>query len=132
VILIDTNIFMYAAGAKHPYKEPSVRFLEEVTSGGIDVAIDAEVLQEILHRYFSAKRAPNGGLVYDLVRRAVPLIIPITADIMDGARSLLDRYPDLKARDALHAAVAKGYGIRTICSYDGDFDQIEGLQRMEP
>jgi len=123
---------MYAAGAAHPFKEPSVRFLEEVISGDIDVATDAEVLQEILHRYFSAKRSPNGGLVYDLVRRAIPLVIPITADIMDGARALLDRYPELKARDALHAAVARGYGIRTICSYDGDFDQIEGLQRIEP
>ena len=132
MILIDTNIFMYAAGAEHPYKAPSVRFLLQVSSGNFEVAIDAEVLQEILHRYYSAKRAPNGGLVYDLARQIVPLILPITADVLDGSRLLLDRYPELKARDALHAAVAQSYGARAICSYDGDFDQIEGLRRIEP
>ncbi len=30
MILIDANIFMYAAGAEHPYKEPSRKFLERV------------------------------------------------------------------------------------------------------
>jgi predicted nucleic acid-binding protein len=51
VILIDANIFMYAAGAEHPHKEPSRMFLEQVARGEVDAALDAEVLQEILHRY---------------------------------------------------------------------------------
>jgi predicted nucleic acid-binding protein len=42
---------MYAAGADHPNKEPSVRFLERVARGEVEAALDAESLQEILHRY---------------------------------------------------------------------------------
>ena len=132
MILIDTNIFMYAAGAEHPYKQPSIRFLNEVSSGDFNVAIDTEVLQEILHRYYSAQRVPGGGLVYDLARQIVPFVIPVTSEILDRTRSLLDQYSTLKARDALHAAVALNHGARAICSYDRDFDMIEGLQRMEP
>lgn len=40
--------------------------------------------------------------------------------------------PQLSARDAVHAAVAIEYGIRTIASFDADFDRIEGLRRIIP
>jgi hypothetical protein len=132
VILIDANIFMYAAGADHPNKEPSRVFLERVAEGEIEAVVDAEVLQEILHRYRALHRWPEGGRVYDLARQIVPLVIPVTAEILDTARALLDRYPDLVARDALHAAAALVHRASALCSFDGDFDQIEGLRRIEP
>jgi len=132
LILIDANIFMYAAGAEHRYKAPSSRFLERVARGEIEAALDAEVLQEILHRYRSIQRWPEGGRVYDLARRIVPIVIPITADILDLTRNLLDRYGNLSARDALHAAVVQYHGARAICSFDRDFDDIENLERIEP
>jgi len=132
VILIDANIFMYAAGAEHPHKGPSTAFLARIAEGEIDAVVDAEVLQEILHRYRALRRWPEGGRVYDLARQIVPLVIPITAEILDAARVLLDRYPDLVARDALHAAAALVHRASALCSFDSDFDQIEGLNRIEP
>jgi hypothetical protein len=51
VILIDANVIMYAAGANHPHKRPSVALLERVAAGEVEATVDAEVLQEILHRY---------------------------------------------------------------------------------
>jgi predicted nucleic acid-binding protein len=36
------------------------------------------------------------------------------------------------ARDALHAAVCESAGLNEICSYDRDFDRIQGLKRLEP
>lgn len=132
MILIDANIFMYAAGAEHPFKEPSRKFLERVARGEMDVALDAEVLQEILHRYRAIRRWSEGRNVYDLARQIVLIVIPITAEILDLARHLLDQYAGLTARDALHAAVAQAHGAQAICSYDGDFDEITGLHRIEP
>lgn len=132
MILIDTNIFMYAAGAEHPHKEPSRKFLERVARGEVDAALDAEALQEILHRYRAIRRWQDGCRVYDLARHIVLIVIPITAEILDLARHLLDQYEGLKARDALHAAVAQAHGAQAICSYDGDFDEIAGLRRIEP
>ena len=132
MILLDTNILMYAAGAEHPYKEPSRQYLERIARGEVEAALDAETLQEILHRYKAIRRWPEGGQVYDLARLIVPVVLPITAGIMDRSRNLLDEYPGLTARDALHAAVVLSHGARAICSYDRDFDQIEELERIEP
>lgn len=132
MILVDSNILMYAAGADHPNKAPSIRFLEKVAREQMDVALDAEVLQEILYRYRAIGRWPEGRQVYDAARLLFPVIYPITAEILDHAKSLLEDFPALDARDALHAAVAFRYEAEAICSYDRDFDAVEGLTRIQP
>jgi predicted nucleic acid-binding protein len=63
VILLDTNLFMYAAGADHPNKAPAGRYLDRVASGEVETAIDAETLQEILHRYRAIRRWEDGRQV---------------------------------------------------------------------
>ena len=132
MILLDANVFMYAAGAEHANKAPAVRFLDRVTAGEVDAAIDAETLQEILHRYRAIRRWKDGRRVYDLTRTLVPVVLPITADVLDAARALMDRDPDLMARDALHAAIALEHTGGAICSFDADFDRIEAIERKAP
>jgi uncharacterized protein len=132
VILIDADVFMYAAGAGHAHKPPSVAPLRRIAFGDIEAAVDAEVLQEILHRYRAIRRWQQGREVYALARRIVPLTVAITDQVVDRARDLLDRDPRLGARDALHAAVVLDRGLEGICSYVRDLDRIAGLQRLEP
>jgi predicted nucleic acid-binding protein len=132
MILVDSNIFMYAGGAEHTHKRPSVAYLQRIARNEIDAVIDAEVMQEILHRYRALKRWPDGQRVYDLTRRIVPTVLPITAEVLDTARVLLDRYDHLTARDALHAGVAAVNGIPEICSYDRDFDGLDEVKRIKP
>lgn len=83
MILVDTNVIMYAAGAPHPHKEPSVFLLDRIARGEIDAAIDAETLQEILHRYRAIGRWDDGKTVYDLARQIFHVVIPITAETLD-------------------------------------------------
>lgn len=132
MILIDANVFMYAAGAPHPHQGPSEAFLERVARGDVDAVIDAEMLQEILHRYRAIRRWNQGRAVYDLAKRIVPVVIPIGIEVMDLARDLLDRYTSLMARDALHAAVVIHIGASAICSFDRDFDGLSEVTRVEP
>jgi len=132
LILVDVNIFMYAAGAPHPNKRPSVRFLEQVARGEVEAYVDAETLQEILHRYRSIGRWEEGKTVFDRARHIVPTVAPITAEILDRARQLLDEIHDILARDALHGAAYEVTGATGLCSYDGDFDRIPGVRRLEP
>ena len=56
VILVDVNVLMYAVGAEHPNKAKSIEFLDAVAAGQRDATLDAEVLQEILHRYCALNR----------------------------------------------------------------------------
>lgn len=123
---------MYAAGAEHLHKGPSVAFLRRVALSEVEAAVDAEVLQEILHRYRAIRRWQEGREVYALARRIVPLVVAITDQIVDRARDLLDDDPRLGARDALHAAAALDRGMDAVCSYDRDLDRIAGLRRVEP
>jgi predicted nucleic acid-binding protein len=132
VILVDSNILMYAAGADHAHRGPSLAFLEGVARGEIDAALDAEVLQEILHRYRALSRWHDGRRVYDQARTLFPVIFPVTEAVMDRARVLLDDHACLMARDALHAAVAELHAVTAICSFDRDFDGIPGICRIEP
>lgn len=131
-MLVDSNVLMYAAGADHPAKRPSLAFLERVARGDIDAAIDAEILQEILHRYRALRRWPEGPSVYDAARRIFPTVFPITDQDVHEARTLLDQYSELSARDAIHAAVALRRALPEIVSFDRDFDAIAGLTRREP
>lgn len=129
---VDANIFMYAAGVDHPYKQPSVGFLRRVAAGEIEACTDAEVLQEILHRYRAIGRWADGRRVFGLVLATIPVVLPIDRQILEDAVVLLDRYPTIMARDALHAAACTVHGIHTFCSFDRDFDLVTEVARSEP
>ena len=123
---------MHAAGREHPLKKRAAAFLERAAAGSAEGVIDAEVLQEILHRYRALKRWKEGRLVYDTARIVFPEVLAVTGEVMDRARGLMDEYGGLMARDALHAAVVEAYGLTSITSFDQDFDRVTGLERVEP
>lgn len=131
-MLVDSNVFLYAAGAPHPAKRRSMAFLERVAEGSVEAVIDAEVLQEILHRHRALHRWTEGRRVYDSARTVFPSVIAITGEILDRARALLDEYLGLMARDALHAAVVECHSLDGICSFDAGFDRIRSIRRIGP
>ncbi len=126
--LVDSNVFMYAAGREHPHRKPATAFLEKVAAGSVEAIIDVEVLQEILHRYRALGRWEEGRQVYDAARTVFPSAVAITDEIVDRARRLLDEFPGLAARDA----VVLTHGLDSICSFDRDCDAVRGLRRIEP
>ena len=132
MILLDANIFMYAAGEAHPNKAGSITLLERVVRGDIEAAADVEVLQEVLHRYRSIGRWADGRRVYDLARQIVSTWVSIDVATLDRARGLLEDDKSLSARDALHAAVYFEEGATAFYSFDKDFDRVPGLHRIEP
>ena len=126
MILVDANTLMYAAGTDHDHKAASVQFLERVAEG----EIDAEILQEILHRYRALQRW--GRHLFDSTRVLFPVVLPVTAEVLDRARIILDAYPHLMARDGLHAAVVLEHRLDGLCSFDTDFDPVSGVERVKP
>lgn len=132
MILVDANVMMYAAGADHPNKAPSIAFLSKVASGEINAAINAETLQEILHRYRAIRRWEDGKIVYEMTRQIFATVLTVDAEVLDHSKTLLDKYPRLMARDALHAAVCRLNDLGGLCSFDRDFDQITEVHRLQP
>ena len=91
--LVDSNVFMYAAGREHPHKKPATAFLEKVAAGSVDAIIDVEVLQEILHRYRALGRWDEGRQVYDAARTVFPSAVAITDEIVSRARTAAGPVP---------------------------------------
>lgn len=132
MIFLDANVFMYAAGVPHPHQAPSAELLKRVAAGKVEATTNAEVFQEILHRYRAIGRWDDGCQVFLLARRIVAVVEPLTMDTLDGSFRLLRRYPSLMARDGLHAATCLRLGRTRMCSYDAAYDVIAGLTRVTP
>jgi hypothetical protein len=129
---LDTNIFLYAAGASHPLGEACAGVLRRVADGTLDATISSEVIQEVL--YVLIRRGRRGDalkLASDLAS-LFPDLLAVTRDDVAGACELLRRYPQLSVRDAVHVGTMLQNGLRTIVSVDSDFDQVSEIRRVDP
>jgi hypothetical protein len=130
VILVDSNIPMYLVGGPHPHKIDSQRLIEKLVSERRRLVTDAEVLQEILHRYTSIKRHDAIQPAFDALLRVVDQVLAIDRSIMERAKQIVLGYPRLSARDAAHLAVMDQHGIDQVLSFDSGFDGYPGLTRL--
>jgi hypothetical protein len=131
-VFVDTNIFLYAAGRAHPEREACAGVLRRVAAGTIDATVSSEVIQEILYVLARRDRRDDGVRLARHVAALFPDLLPVTGEDMRIACDLVERYPALAARDAVHAATMMRNGLRRVISVDEDFDQIEGVERVAP
>ncbi len=131
-VFIDANVPMYAAGSEHPLKSPCVKMLAAAAEGQIYAVTDAEVLQEIMHRYASLGRREQGGEVAELFMRVVLDVLPVTREDMVQALALYRQYPEVQTRDVVHNAVMHSHEVRVIATADRHFEQFAGLRRVDP
>ena len=130
MILVDSNIPMYLVGAAHPNKDAARRALEEAVAEGESLCTNAEILQEILHRYTAVRRSEEIDPAFDALLAIVDVVYPIERADVERARRLLRTTPTLSARDAVHVAVMQGRDIDRILSFDAGFDGIPGIVRI--
>jgi predicted nucleic acid-binding protein len=129
-VFLDANVFLYAAGADHPLREPAQQVIQKVSRGELLATASAEILQEILH---VMHRRDQVDLGVQLVRNTgllFPDLLPITLNDMLIASDLLKRYPQIRARDAVHAATMLNNGLDSIISSDHHFDDILEIRRI--
>lgn len=131
---LDVNIPMYAAGEPHPCQDPCRRIMQAVGAGRLAVAIDTEIIQEILYRFGALRRWDIAVAMSSDLLTLTSVVLPVTAEDMQLTIDLFDRYSrrGVTARDLIHAATMRNNGIAEILSVDPHFDQIEGLTRHDP
>jgi predicted nucleic acid-binding protein len=141
-LFLDANVPTYAAGRDHPLKEPCKVVLRLSARHPGSFFSDAEVIQEMLHRYLSLRQWSEGKrVVLDFATLMAGSVEPVTAGDTILACDLADRYAArpgarLAARDLLHAAVmlrAEDDAAKVV-SADRDFDElaVEGIERLDP
>ncbi len=130
MILVDSNVPMYLVGAAHPHKVDAQNLVERCLTDGKQLVTDAEVFQEILHRYVAINRREAIGPAFDVLLRIVDQVLPIDLDVMQRTRDVVMGRPGLSARDAVHVAVMERYQVDTILSFDRGFDGCPGINRL--
>jgi hypothetical protein len=130
VTFVDSNIPMYLIGAAHPLKTEAQILLERLVAQGERLVTDAEVLQEILLRYSAINRREAMDPAIQVTLDVVDEVFPVEkADVLRASEIAQSRRAP-SARDALHIAIMERWGVRSILSFDADFDKWPGLQRV--
>ncbi|OFW08442.1 MAG: ribonuclease [Acidobacteria bacterium RIFCSPLOWO2_02_FULL_67_36] len=130
MIFIDANLPMYLVGAPHPHKLASVSLLERAARARERLVTDAEVLQEIVHRYVAINRRGAIQDAFDALLAVVDEVFVVDRAGAERAKSLVLGYPSLSARDAIHVAIMQQHGVTRIMSFDGGYDLVPGLVRL--
>ena len=130
MIFVDSNVPMYLVGAAHPHKTDAQILLERHIAAGERLVTDAEVLQEILHRYTAIDRR-------EAIQPALRVILDVVDDVFAvekrdvlRAAEIIQNPSMLSARDAVHIAIMERHAVASILSFDADFDRWAGLKRI--
>jgi hypothetical protein len=121
---------MYLVGVEHPHKVDARRLLERAVAEKRRLITDAEVLQEILHRFVAIDRRDAIQPCFEVLLEVVDEVLPVDLEIVEGARDIVIGHPNLTARDAVHLAIMREHGIEQILTFDRHFDGLPGITRL--
>jgi hypothetical protein len=132
-IFVDTNVVIYAVGRPHVFKDSCREILTLIAQYPSAFVTDADVLQELLHRYLRLQIWMEGRVVVrdfaSLMRGRIEAVGPVD---IERAASLADTHAGHGGRDLVHAAVMSRVGSDQIVSADRDFDRFPDVRRLEP
>ena len=130
MIFVDSNVPMYLVGTPHPHKADAQRALERCIAERERIVTDAEVLQEILHRYVAIDRREAIQPAFDAILGIVDEVFSIDGGAVERAKVIVLGHRELSARDAIHLAVMEQAGVTRILSFDAGFDGFPGIERL--
>lgn len=121
---------MYVVGTGDRHKVEARILVERLIVAGEKLVTDAEVLQEILHRYTTINRREAINEAFSFIAGVVDEIFPMEKKDLLRASEIVRAPAQWSARDAVHIAVMERRGVKTILSFDADFDKWPGLRRI--
>jgi predicted nucleic acid-binding protein len=78
---------MYLVGTPGPLKTDAQRLLEKLISQRERLVTDAEVLQEILHRYVAINRRHDIQPAFDALLNGVDEVLPVDGAVAERAKT---------------------------------------------
>ena len=121
---------MYLVGAPHPHKADAQRLLEDLISDRQRLVTDAEVLQEILHRYVAINRRDAIQPVFEALLGIADEVLAVDRATVERAKEIVMGHRQMSARDAVQLAIMEQHGIKRILSFDSGFDGFPGITRL--
>ncbi|HIJ97878.1 TPA: type II toxin-antitoxin system VapC family toxin [archaeon] len=129
---LDANIFIYPILYSSDSKEKKCKqILNDVVSGRLQAITSSLTLDEIIWKIIKKTgRQKTLKLAKDLFELPNLTIVEVGTQDMFNAIELMEKYPHLKPRDAIHAAVAINNNAAKIYSDDPDFDGVKEIGRV--
>lgn len=121
---------MYLVGGQHPHKADAQRLVEKLIYDRESLVTDAEVLQEILHRYSAIGRRDAIQPAFNALLGIVDEVWPVDAPAVENAKTILMAHPQISARDSLHIALMEQHGVAQILSFDSGLDRFPAIKRL--
>jgi predicted nucleic acid-binding protein len=128
MIFVDSNVPMYLVGADHPNKIEARRLLDRCVLEGSSLITDAEVYQEILHRYVAINRRDAIAPAFALLDAITDEVAAIGYEDVAQARNLILANVSISARDAIHVSVMRRLGCIKVLTFDQRLGQVPGLE----
>ena len=100
--------------------------LERAITDGERLVTDAEVLQEILHRYVAIKRRKAIEPAMRAILGVVDEVFPIGHRDVLLAQRILEDDEKLDARDAIHVAVIRRQRVSRVMTFDKRLEAAVG------
>ncbi|MBK6886446.1 MAG: type II toxin-antitoxin system VapC family toxin [Tetrasphaera sp.] len=129
-LFLDPSVLLLAVGGDHPWRAPCRVVLAAAAAGTVRIHLSVEGGQEFLFHRLRRVGREQGLAEFDQVDRLV-VWHDFDVEILRAASGLVSR-GQARGRDAVHAATALASGFTQIVSCDGDFDDIPGLERLDP
>jgi hypothetical protein len=127
-VYLDTDVILSQLKERDWLKESVEKKLGEVNEKLKTSAITIVECQIVLLREDSRSSATD---VLDRVRELRVEVLPLTEEVLQLSKELLEKYPKLNIFDSLHLAHVLHEGEK-IMSTDSLFDEIEGVARVDP
>jgi uncharacterized protein len=130
---LDTNILLRHLRQDHPQHSPkATALLRQIEQGQLRIRLSDIVIAETVFTLQRTYRVPKA----DIARALLPLI-GLPGIVVSGKRrfkAMFDLYVRLNIPfpDAYQAIQMRQAGSTHIYSFDGDFDKIASLTRLEP
>ncbi len=121
---------IWCLGRERTEPTDAQRLLERLITDRQRLVTDAEVLQEILHRYVAIDRRDATQPAFDALLGVVDQVLAVDGMVAQRAKQIALGYRRLSARHALHLSVIDQNGIERILSFDSGFDAFPRITRL--
>jgi uncharacterized protein len=131
VLLLDTNVFVYAVGREHRLRRPAQTLLRAAEARRVAITTTPEVIQEFLHVY--AARRPRDEAA-DRADEIVAMCDPMPleqASAVSIAIELFRQHRQMDAFDCLLAATALREDVDGLVSADRAFAGVANLRWID-
>ena len=134
MMLLDADVCVHAAMSVSPAREACAWVMSEIAHGRLSVAIDVEVVREILDRLGRAGERERAHLLIESLMEIVSIQFPLEARDLQLAADFcrMPRVMPLRPSGCIHLAVMQHHGLNTILSLDPAYDGFPNITRVNP